>query len=176
MTLFLDRDGVINRRKPGDYVRNISEFGFENGAVEAIDRLSVFFEKIIIVTNQQGVGKGWMTEAELTEIHQFLIEKSGEKIAVALHCPHLKIDLCSCRKPESGMAFQAKKLFPEISFSESWMVGDSASDIEFGQKLGMKTVWIDGKQEDFEKITQLSPDFKFHSLAAFAQNFQTLIH
>jgi D-glycero-D-manno-heptose 1,7-bisphosphate phosphatase len=171
MTLFLDRDGVINCRKPTDYIRNKSEFVFEKGALEAINQLSFFFEKIIVVTNQQGIGKGFMSEADLAEIHQFLIEKTGGKIVAALHCPHLKTELCACRKPESGMAFQAKKMFPEIDFQKSWMVGDSASDIEFGQKLGMKTVWIHGKPEDFDKITQLAPDFQFDSLEDFAQNF-----
>jgi histidinol-phosphate phosphatase family protein len=161
---------VINHRKPGDYIQNTAAFVFENGAIEAIKRLSCFFEKIIVVTNQQGIGKGLMNETDLAVIHQFLVEKTGGKIVAALHCPHLKTELCACRKPESGMAFQAKELFPEIDFLKSWMVGDSASDIEFGQKLGMKTVWIHGKHEDFDKISALLPDFQFNSLADFAKN------
>ena len=73
-TLFLDRDGVINEKRENDYVKNLDEFSFTNGALDAISRLSVVFGKIIVVTNQRGVGKGLMTELQLISIHNYLIK------------------------------------------------------------------------------------------------------
>ena len=152
MFLFLDRDGVINKRIVGDYVRNLSQCEWQPQAAEAIALLSQYFERILVITNQQGVGKGYFSMENVAEIHAFIaaeIADKGGKIAAFYVCPHLKTDNCDCRKPQIGMALQAKKDFPEIDFSQSVMVGDSLSDMEFGRNAGMKTVFIatDGEKE-----------------------------
>lgn len=172
-TLFLDRDGVINRRLPGDYVKSLEKFVFQKGALEALRILAGLFPKIVVVTNQSGIGRGRMTTAQLLDIHAFMKKRvlaEGGRIDRVYHCPHRPDEGCGCRKPGIGMAREAKKDFPEIEFGQSWMVGDSASDIEMGQKLGMKTVWIDGKTEDRARLEQLKPDFRFASLLEFASS------
>ncbi len=101
-TLFLDRDGVINKRLPGKYVRKIEEFEFLPLVPQAIARFSLIFGRIIVVTNQQGIGKQLMTEAELEVVHKFMfqeIEKSGGIVEAVYFCPDLKTDANPCRKP-----------------------------------------------------------------------------
>ncbi|MBN2638637.1 MAG: HAD-IIIA family hydrolase [Bacteroidales bacterium] len=143
-TLFLDRDGVINERIVGGYVADYKEFHFLNGVPEAIASFSKFFGKIIIVTNQQGVGKGLMTEEQVNEIHQSMLEdikQRGGRIDAFYFCPDLKDKPDNCRKPGIKMAEQAKDNFPEIEFSKSIMVGDTFTDIGFGKNAGMFTVF-----------------------------------
>ena len=143
-TLFLDRDGVINRRLLDDYVKRWDEFEFLPGVKEAIAKLSRIFGRVVIVSNQQGIGKGLMTEKDLDHIHSMMvheIEEAGGRIDAIYHCPELKEKNPECRKPKPGMALQAQKDFPEIDFEKSVMIGDSESDIEFGKRLGMLTVF-----------------------------------
>lgn len=172
-SLFLDRDGVINTRTPGDYVKNRAEFVFENGALEALALLAGMFPRIVVVTNQAGVGRGLMTEADLLDVHQFMLEKTvaaGGRIDRAYFCPHRSDAGCDCRKPAPGMAFQAKNDFPEIDFSRSIIVGDSASDMVFGQRLGMTTVLLPGKFEDADALAAMQVDLRFGSLLDFARS------
>ena len=143
-TLFLDRDGVINEKIENNYVKNIDEFIFKKNIFKALSILNNFFDLIIIVTNQRGVGKGLMTKDDLEKIHDnMILEFKKKKIIVnmIIHCPYLDQDNFF-RKPNPGMAYLAKEEFKYISFQNSVMVGDSKSDIEFGQNLGMKCIRI----------------------------------
>lgn len=170
-TLFLDRDGVINERLPGAYVQNPVEFVFCADARRAIARLAPIFSRILIVTNQQGIGKGLMSEGELAGVHQYMLRKiqfSGGRIDGIYFCPGLTSDNPICRKPNPGMAYEAKADFPAIDFTKSIIVGDSISDMEFGQGLGMKTVLVEGKEEERERAQALAVDARVNSLAAFA--------
>lgn len=163
-TLFLDRDGVINEKRVNDYVKNWEEFSFINGSLEAISKLGDFFGKIIIVTNQRGVGRGLMNEDELIFIHDKMMEKimlNSGKIDKIYYCIEVSDD-SNCRKPNTGMAYKAKFDFPEIDFSKSVIVGDSISDIGFGQKLGMKKILITLNEE------KSSFDGKYSSLFEFS--------
>lgn len=166
-SLFLDRDGVINMRLEGDYVKTLDEFEFLEGVPEAISILSAIFGKIIVVTNQQGIGKGLYTENDLSIIHHYLtdeIEKHEGRIDKVYFSPHLESDNHQNRKPGIGMALEAKKDFPEIDLSRSFMIGDSMSDMQFGRTAGMKTVFISE-----EKKTDASIDLWFPSLLEFAK-------
>lgn len=165
-TLFLDRDGVINRRLVGQYVCKWSEFEFLPGVPEAIEFFKFFFGKIVIVTNQQGIGKGLMTEADLEQIHQQMQAIIG--VDAIYHCPDLAADQAFCRKPNPGMAFQAQTDFPEIDFAKSLMVGDSASDMAFGALLGMKLILIETSPEEWDKLT-VEVDFSFPGLPELAE-------
>jgi D-glycero-D-manno-heptose 1,7-bisphosphate phosphatase len=143
-TLFLDRDGVINEEKPGDYVHHWKEFVFYPGAAEALARLSTRFQHTIVVTNQRGVGKGMTLESNLKEIHDQMklhVEQLGGKIDDVFFCPDIDQNSPN-RKPQSGMALQAKNKYPEIDFHRSIMVGNTLSDMRFGKQLGMTTVFI----------------------------------
>lgn len=144
-TLFLDRDGVINTRRPGDYVKQWAEFEFLPGAKEALALLKHRFARIVVVTNQQGIGKGLMTVQDLLGIHQQMqreIVVAGGRLDAVYFCPDLETDSSDCRKPRPGMAHRAQAQFPEIDFTKSVMVGDSESDMEFGLRLGMHCIYV----------------------------------
>jgi histidinol-phosphate phosphatase family protein len=171
-TLFLDRDGVINKRIIDDYVLRWDQFEFLPGVLDAFKIFSSIFGKIIIVTNQQGIGKGYMTEAELLKIHSNMtsaINESAGKIDAVYFSPYLKESNHFTRKPNIGMALKAKKDFPLIDFKKSVMAGDSKSDMEFGHRLGMLNVYINASNKvalDNHKIV----DMHFLNLKAFADN------
>lgn len=167
-TLFLDRDGVINKRLPGDYVKNIHEFEFLEGVRESVPILNKIFARIIVVTNQQGVGKGIMSEHDLHKVHQFMlseIEKIGGKIDAVYFSPYRAEENHPMRKPHTGMALKAKEDFPDIDFEKSIMVGDSESDMEFGKRCGMKTVFIGNSYPQ-----NIYVDFTFRSLKEFTEH------
>jgi histidinol-phosphate phosphatase family protein len=150
-TLFLDRDGVINERLIADYVKTIDEFDFISGSDTAIVELSKIFRHVFVVTNQQGIGKGLMTESNLAEIHHYMSSKVLEKGGVITACyfaPQLAEEGSVMRKPGVGMGLQAQREFDGVDFSKAVMVGDSDSDIEFGKRLGMKTVKVNPEKLD----------------------------
>jgi len=143
-TLFLDRDGVINHEKPLDYIRKPDELRFYDGVPEAIAAFSARFGLVFIVTNQKGIGKGLMTEQDLSAIHDRMmqvISTAGGRIDRIYHCPDLD-EASPCRKPNPGMGFRAKMEFPQIDFSASIMVGNTLGDMQFGRNIGAKTVFI----------------------------------
>jgi len=166
-TLFLDRDGVINERLVGDYVKKPDEFRFIEGVPGAIAGLSNIFGRIVIVTNQQGIGKGLMRLSDLEIVHVKMLEgihAAGGRIDKIYYCPHLESDQCDCRKPNTGMALQAQKDFPEIDFNKSIMVGDGLHDMKFGKALQMYTIFIGQNAINNPLI-----DLQFSSLIAFAE-------
>lgn len=165
-SLFLDRDGVINEKLEGNYVKNWNEFIFITGSLEAIAGLANIFKRIIIVTNQRGVGLGIMTEQILNEIHDKMLYEVGKasgRIDRIYYCTEID-ESAECRKPNIGMGLKAKDDFPEIKFSKSIMIGDSISDMEFGLKLGMKNVYCNSK---INKKSANLWDYHFNSLIEF---------
>ena len=135
--------------------------------------LTKYFNKIIIVTNQQGIGKGVMTENDLKEVHMYMIEeilKVGGRIDAIYHCPDLANSNSTFRKPNPGMALKAKEDFPMIDFSHSMMVGDSKLDMDFAQNLGIRKIYIGDLEE--EGITLVDVDLVFQSLYDFALEIQ----
>ena len=166
--LFLDRDGVVSRRIADGYVIRWEDFRFLDGVLEAIASLSNIFGHIIIVSNQQGVGKGMMSMENLEMIDYKMkeeIRQAGGRIDASYYSPYLASENHSDRKPGTGMALKAKADFHDIDFSRSVMIGDSASDMEFGKRLGMVTVMI--CEEDHPDI--VLADYYFHSLLDFSQ-------
>ena len=169
--LFLDRDGVINVERPNDYVKNVGEFVFIDHAAEAIARLTQRFDKIFVITNQRGIGRGVFTEENLAGIHQYMIseiEKAGGRIDRIYYCTDIS-DSSINRKPNVGMAFQTQRDFPEIDFSQSVFVGNSLSDIFFGNKLGMLTVLVGDKYEQTHIIYGIINAY-YKNLAKFADS------
>lgn len=146
--VFLDRDGVINKKAPeGDYIRSWNEFKFLPGIKETIKKLNNAGFLTIIISNQSGIAIGIMSEEDLKEIHIKMLEelsKTGANIDSIYHCPHNEKDNCACRKPKTGMLLKAKEDF-NIDLTKSWIIGDSESDIIAGQKAGCKTILINEK-------------------------------
>ena len=144
-TLFLDRDGVINELLPMDYVKTKQEFVFKKEALEELALLSKIFDNLFIVTNQQGVGKRLMSEEDLMDVHNYMLEeiqRAGGRITKVYSCIHLKELDCDCRKPKPGMLRQAFKEYPESDPVKSIVVGDSSSDIEMAHYLGILSVGL----------------------------------
>jgi len=144
-TLFLDRDGVINRRIVDDYVKTRDQFVFLPGVPDALKKFHEVFGRIIVVSNQQGVGKGLMSETEVDFVHEYMqneIKNAGGNIDAVFYSPHLQSDKSIMRKPNIGMALKARRQFSEIRLNRSVMAGDSISDMIFGKRAGMKTVLI----------------------------------
>ncbi len=171
-TLFLDRDGVINKNKDDSYIFHIGEFQFIDGVKEALSKLHDTFGKIIIITNQRGIGKGLMDEKALGDIHQHMldeIEHAGGWIDALYYCP-INDDKHHDRKPNPGMILEAGRMYPEIDFSKSIMVGDKMSDMQLGRNTGVYTVMISSTQSgDF--ATHADVDLKVDSLKEFANKF-----
>ena len=142
--LLLDRDGVINVLRPNDYVKTVDEFVFCDGALEALRRLNPCFRRIVIVTNQRGVGRGLMTETDLAEIHDWMlarIREAGGRIDRIYVCT--AVDPADPRrKPNPGMAREVRADFPDIEVARSILVGDSASDLEFARRAGIPAVCL----------------------------------
>lgn len=174
-TLFLDRDGVINKRLHGDYVKNVSEFEFLPGVLDALKTFSAIFGKIIVVTNQQGIGKGIYTGQQLQEVHAHMLHEvhaAGARMDAVFFAPNLASENSPLRKPGIGMALQAKAQFPEIDFSRSLMIGDSVSDLEFGRTAGMFTMFV-YHDERLPAAHHALCDREIHSLAEAAALLQT---
>jgi histidinol-phosphate phosphatase family protein len=143
-TLFLDRDGVINHEQEDDYIRNWESFHFIDGVLPSFTLFAQLFEKIFIVTNQKGVGKGLMTEGDLQKINDGITHCVNEVngfITKIYYCTAID-NASSCRKPNNGMAIQAQREFPSINFSRSIMIGNTMGDMQFGKSLGMLTIFI----------------------------------
>lgn len=182
-TLFLDRDGVINQRIPGTYIKDWKDFHFTSGMLETISQICSFFTRVFIVTNQQGIGKGLMTEDELAVIHRQMkdtIVAHHGRIDGIYSCPDLASRAGNCRKPNPALALQAQADFPAVSFTRAVMVGDSISDIQFGQQLGMRTVLIDTKEDEKEqwtlaKAAGLNPDLTLPKLSDLASYLPALL-
>ena len=150
-TLFLDRDGVINRRIVDGYVTCWEEFEFLPGVLDAIRIFAERFRYIVIVTNQQGVGKGLMTMDQVDAVHDQMcaeIEAHGGRIDGIFVCPQLASEPDNYRKPNPEMAFMAQDYYPNIDLSKSVMVGDGATDIQFGRNAGTRTIFIGGENPD----------------------------
>lgn len=139
--LFLDRDGVLNVLRHNDYVKTPDELEILPGVPEALALLRNLFDRIIIVTNQQGIGKGLMTEKDLEEVHRKLTDAIGG-IDRIYHCSKLEREHSFMRKPNIGMALQARRDFPGLRLKDSVMVGDSMTDMLFGRRAGMTTVLV----------------------------------
>lgn len=144
-TLFLDRDGVINQRVFGGYVTRPEEFIFQERSLEAIAGLSKLFGKIIVITNQQGIGKGIMSDSNLNEIHTYMVKEIvdfGGRIDLIKVATNLQGVPFDRRKPNPSMALESKEELNNIDLSKSVMVGDTDSDILFARNVGMKSVLV----------------------------------
>lgn len=169
-TVFLDRDGVLNEKMPeGRYVASWSDFHLLPGVAEAIARLNRAGLRAIVVSNQRGIALGLYTSPDVEAIHarlEDLLNAYGAHIDAFFFCPHDK-NACNCRKPDPGLFEQAVARFPEILAESSVIIGDSLSDIEFGRRLGMLTVFLEGNAErrkpGGEKAAELA-DLRFDSL------------
>jgi D-glycero-D-manno-heptose 1,7-bisphosphate phosphatase len=142
--IFIDRDGVINRRRPGDYVLDWSQFVFMPGIREALKQLSSLGLPMIIISNQAAVGKGLLDPAGLEEITARMNEAllaDGTALAAAYYCPHRIEDQCLCRKPKPALLLSAAQDF-NLDLSRSIFVGDSDTDAQAARAAGCVSLFF----------------------------------
>ena len=136
-TIFLDRDGVINKEL--NYLHKIENFEFIKGIFEACNHFQSLDYKIIIITNQSGIARGYYDESDFDIITSWMLakfKKNNVNILDVFHCPHSPNENCSCRKPKPGMFLQAKKKH-NIDMQNSWMIGDKETDIIAAKNAGI---------------------------------------
>lgn len=145
ITIFLDRDGVINEKAPeGDYIKSPDELKLIDGAAETIREFNKRGFLVIVITNQRGIGKGVMSEKDFKNVMDELkkeLAKKGAHIDAYYYCSDVD-DSSQCRKPNIGMFLQAKRDFPNIDFKNSFVIGDSWRDVEAGKRIGAKTILL----------------------------------
>jgi D-glycero-D-manno-heptose 1,7-bisphosphate phosphatase len=143
--VFLDRDGVINRKPvDGEYITRWEEIQFLPGVAEAIGKLNRSKVRVIVVSNQRCVAKGLITASELDFIHRRMCEQlatAGATIDGVYYCPHEKRPPCNCRKPAPGMLLRAAREH-RLDLTASWMIGDSEADIDAGRQAGCRTARV----------------------------------
>ena len=169
-TVFLDRDGILNEKMPeGQYVARWEDFHVLPGVPESLRRLNEAGFRVIVVSNQRGIARGLYTVADVEAMHaafQRQLNSVGARIDAFFICPHDK-GQCNCRKPLPGLFEQAVARFPQIAAATSVTIGDSLSDIEFGRRLGMRTIFIEGplktRRPRAEEAATLA-DLRFNSL------------
>jgi D-glycero-D-manno-heptose 1,7-bisphosphate phosphatase len=157
-TIFLDRDGVINKEK--NYLYKIESFEFINGVFYACQYLEDLNYKIIIITNQSGISRGYYTESDFQKLTKWMLGQFNNNnidILDVIHCPHLPSDFCDCRKPKPGMLLSAKTKH-NIDMENSWMIGDKENDIQAAHNAGIRnTILVKSGHE----IDELNTNSKF---------------
>ena len=166
--VFIDRDGVINKDCFGvteyGYVTRWEDFQFLPRVPEAFKRFTDAGYKTVIISNQQCVGKGYLTEEELNKITQKMIcqiEENGGKVHDVNYCLHLKEEECGCRKPDPGLFRIAKEKLGIEKIEGSFYVGDTQRDIQAGKAAGLHTILVlsgKGSREDAE-TWEYKPDY-----------------
>ena len=136
-TIFLDRDGVIN--KEVEYLFRITDFEFIKGVFDACLYFHHLDYKIIIISNQSGIARGYYNENDYQRLTEWMLNQfnnKGVSILDILYCPHGPESTCNCRKPKPGMLIEAKDKY-NICMKDSWMIGDKETDIEAANLAGI---------------------------------------
>jgi D-glycero-D-manno-heptose 1,7-bisphosphate phosphatase len=165
--IFLDRDGVINEvlTRRVKFVNKPSDFYLLDGVGEAIKLFNEAGYKVFVVTNQGGIGLGYMKEAALEKVHQKMqddLAEFGASVDDIAYCPHKPHAGCACRKPRPQMLIDLAKKH-NIHLDKSYMVGDRDPDIDAGREAGVTTVLIGTREK-----TSSEADMRFKDLLAFA--------
>ena len=141
--IFLDRDGVICENR-SDHVKKWQEFRFLPGAIASLVTLSKLGLPIVVVTNQAAINRGLVSTDVVEDIHQRMMDEvaaCGGRIDRVFFCPHRPDQPCNCRKPEPGMLLQAAEEM-KLDLAGSYMVGDAATDLLAGQRMGCRTFLV----------------------------------
>jgi|TARA_B100000745_G_scaffold279681_1_gene211345 D-glycero-D-manno-heptose 1,7-bisphosphate phosphatase len=152
--VFLDRDGVINKERK-DYVKSIEEFQILNNIPKSIKMLKEKGFLVIVITNQSAINRGLITIETLNEIHNYLqnfLKENNTSIDDFYFCPHRPDENCKCRKPNPGMLIKAAQEH-NIDMNQSFMIGNSLTDIQAAQKSGCKGILLNQNQALLELVT-----------------------
>jgi histidinol-phosphate phosphatase family protein len=161
--VFLDRDGTIARDVP--YCGRVEDFELLPTVPDAIKLLNNHDFKVVVVTNQSGIARGFFTEETLTNIHDKMeteLGKQNARVDAIYYCPHHPDDGCECRKPKTAL-FQKAVRELDIDLKHSWVIGDMKSDIDAGKALGCKTLLVSTGPSTGNNISEV-PDYTANSL------------
>ncbi len=156
--IFLDRDGVLIENR-SDYVRAWSQVKLFPKAVEALSLSALKNYKVIIVTNQSAVGRGFISLKTANEINDQLVDAirhQGGRVDAVYMCPHSPGDGCHCRKPKPGLLLQATSEL-SLDLTRSWMIGDAWSDVQAGQTAGVRQTILLKTGRGGEQLLQPQP-------------------
>ena len=157
-TIFLDRDGVIN--KEINYLHKIDDFEFIDGVFESCQYLISLDYQIIVITNQSGISRGYYTEKDFQTITEWMLaqfKKNDINILDVFHCPHSPDSHCNCRKPKPGMLLNARYKH-NINMQNSWIIGDKEADIMAGINSGINNTIL---VQNSHKIDELNSKARF---------------
>jgi len=158
-TIFLDRDGVVN--KEINYLHKIDDCEFIDGIFDACLYFQKLGYKIIIISNQSGIARGYYTESDYKKLTQWLLcqfENNNIDILDTFHCPHGPDSNCDCRKPKPGMFIKAKNKY-NIDMKNSWMIGDTETDIQAAISAGVKNTILVRSGHIIDKSTSSASYF-----------------
>jgi D-glycero-D-manno-heptose 1,7-bisphosphate phosphatase len=176
--VFLDRDGVINKDPAGwtphSYVTRPEDLIILPGVLKAMKLFAEGGYKTFIISNQQGVGKGYFTHKDLEAVNARMasdIKKAGGDVTAAYYCTHLTEEGCECKKPRPGMFFKAQKEFGIKNLAGRFYVGDTERDMQAGKAAGLKTILVlSGKSSREDALKwEYKPDFIFENLPEAAE-------
>lgn len=171
-TIFIDRDGVINKDPDGwteySYVTRWRDFKFLPGVFQALKILNKSGIRVVVISNQAGVGKGYFSREELDEVTSRMLDeinRNGGRIEEVYYCIHKKEDNCQCRKPKPGMLVNALRKY-KADPRKTYFIGDSEVDVLAGRSLGMKTVFVRSGKTTVEEMRKwpVKPDYIFADL------------
>ena len=154
--IFLDRDGVINKERK-DYVKSVEEFQIIDNIPKVIKILKEKGFVVIVITNQSAINRGLVTIETLNEIHnhlQKILKDNNTSIDDFYFCPHIPDENCQCRKPNPGMLIKAVQDH-DIDMDQSFMIGNSLTDVQAAQKAGCKGILLNQNQTLLELVTNL---------------------
>lgn len=153
--VILDRDGTINRRPPrAQYVTRPEELEWLPGSLEALGLLREHGFRVVVVSNQAGIGRGAMTEADLAAIHERMREEAAGGIEAIYHCPHGWDEGCECRKPSPGMLFQAQRDL-DLDLTRTPFVGDDERDGQAAEAAGCPFAMVDSDHTLLDAVREL---------------------
>lgn len=168
--IFLDRDGTIN--VDDGFVHKVENWQWHKGVIEALKKLQNDGFKLVIVTNQSGIGHDMYTEEDMQKVHVFAegeLKKHGVSLAEVCFCPHRRDAECDCRKPKTGMVDGLAEKIGRIDYGNSWMIGDKIADMEFGRNINVKTALIRSRYWKEDEL-ESKPDIIIGSLLEASEN------
>ncbi len=167
--VFLDRDGTINEEVL--YLHEPEKFKLLPNALEGIKKFQDMGYKIVIVTNQPGIGMGYFTEEDFYRVNREMLKqfsKAGILVDKIYFCPHSKAENCPCRKPNTALIQRAKEDL-NLDLTHSFIVGDKTSDIETGRRAGIRTILVKTGFKGKDGEYPVKPDFTAEDLLNAAQ-------
>lgn len=172
--IFLDRDGTIN--VDVDYLHNIDKLEFIDGAIEALALLKMQGYRLIVISNQSGIGRGYFEARDVELLHAYMnhiLQKYNAAIDAFYYCPHVEQDMCSCRKPQTGLLDQAAKEW-DIDLSRSYMVGDREADVMTAVNAGCNYGLLLSGHAVSDILQEKYKDYLYKNLWDFAQHISKI--